>query len=48
MNAAAALLAAGKAKGYKDGIELAAQSIDSRNAMKKLNELEKFTNLNRK
>ncbi len=44
LNAAAALLAAGKARGYKEGIGLAAQSIDSGNALKRLSELKKFTN----
>ena len=44
LNAAAALLAAGIAKNFEDGISLAARSIDSGSAMKKLDELKDFTN----
>jgi anthranilate phosphoribosyltransferase len=44
LNAAAGLAASGKAKDLRDGIRLAAESIDSGAAMKKLEELKKFTN----
>jgi len=43
MNSAAALVAAGKAGNLKDGVQLAAKSIDSGAAMKKLEELIKFS-----
>lgn len=46
LNAAAALLTAGMAKGYKDGIELASYSIDSGKALEKLRDLISFTNKN--
>ena len=44
LNASAALLASGIAGSYKEGVKLAAKSIDLGNAMKKLNELKEFTN----
>lgn len=43
LNSAAALLAADIASDYKDALELASDSIDSGNALKKLEELKKFT-----
>ncbi|MCX7821973.1 MAG: anthranilate phosphoribosyltransferase [Syntrophobacterales bacterium] len=43
LNSAFALMAAGKAKTVKDGIELAKQSIDSGAALSKLNALIEFT-----
>jgi len=46
LNSAAALIAAELAKDYKDALELAAHSIDSGNALRKLNALVKFTNEN--
>ena len=44
MNAAAALVAAGKASHMKDGVALAANSIDSGAASQKLDALVRFTN----
>ena len=44
LNSAAALLASDKASSYKDALELAKQSIDSGNALKKLEALRNFTN----
>ena len=44
LNAAAALAASGKVKDLKDGVTMAAASIDSGAAMKKLEELKAFTN----
>ena len=44
LNAAAALLACGLAKDFEGGIALANRSIDAGNAMKKLDELVKFSN----
>lgn len=44
LNSAAALLASDKASSYKDALELAKQSIDSGNALKKLEALRIFTN----
>jgi len=44
LNAAAALLTTGLAKDYEGAIALAAWSIDTGNAVKKLNELKEFTN----
>jgi anthranilate phosphoribosyltransferase len=44
LNAAAGLAASGKAKDLRDGIRIAAESIDSGAALKKLEELKKFTN----
>ena len=44
LNAAAALVASSKASGFSEGVELAARSIDSRQAMTKLHELIEFTN----
>ena len=44
LNAAAGLAASGKAKDLRDGVRIAAESIDSGAAMKKLEELKKFTN----
>jgi len=43
LNAAAALLVCGLAKDFEGGIALASRSIDTRNAMKKLNEMIKFS-----
>jgi anthranilate phosphoribosyltransferase len=44
LNAAAVLYAAGKAKGFEEGIVLAAESIDSGRALGKLEEMARFTN----
>jgi anthranilate phosphoribosyltransferase len=44
LNAAAGLMAAGKAKDFRDGIGLAGDAIESGAALKKLEELRKFTN----
>ena len=44
MNAAAALVASGRAADLKEGITLAAESIDSGAALKKLEQLKAFTN----
>ena len=44
LNAAAALLVCGIAKDFEGGIALANRSIDSGNALKKLNEMIKFSN----
>jgi len=44
LNAAAGLIVAGKAKDFKEGVEMAAQSIDSGNALKKLEELREVSN----
>jgi anthranilate phosphoribosyltransferase len=44
LNAAAGLTASGKTKDIRDGIQLAGESIDSGAALKKLEELKKFTN----
>ncbi len=44
VNAAAALVAAGAADDFKEGIAKAEESIDSGSALKKLDELVKFTN----
>lgn len=44
LNAAAALLTTGLAKDFEGAISLAKRSIDSGNALKKLNELIEFTN----
>ncbi|MDI1470954.1 MAG: anthranilate phosphoribosyltransferase [Thermodesulfovibrio sp.] len=46
MNSAVALLIAGKVKDFKEGIELATESIDSGRAYKKLEELKRLSNLN--
>src|SRR5439155_25894850 len=46
MNAAAALMAAGKAANLTSGVALAAKSIDSGNAARKLDALVLFTNKN--
>jgi anthranilate phosphoribosyltransferase len=46
LNAAAALMAAGKAPDFKEGVHLAEQSIDSGSAMKKLESLIQFTQEN--
>jgi len=46
LNSAAALIASDKAKDFKEGLKLAAQSIDSGSAAKKLKELIEFTNKN--
>ncbi len=47
INAAAALVAAGQAENLKDGIVIAEKSIDSGLAMKKLDDLIRFTRENR-
>jgi anthranilate phosphoribosyltransferase len=44
LNAAAGLTASGRAKDLKDGLAIAAESIDSGAALKKLDELKAFTN----
>ena len=44
LNAAAGLAASGKATDLRDGVRIAAESIDSGAALKKLEELKKFTN----
>ncbi len=44
LNAAAGLAASGRAKDIKSGVAVAAESIDSGAAMKKLEELKSFTN----
>jgi len=44
LNAAAALAAAGRATDLKEGITLAAASIDSGAALNKLEQLKSFTN----
>jgi anthranilate phosphoribosyltransferase len=44
LNSAAGLVASGRARDFKDGIKLAAESIDSGAAMKKLEMLKQFTN----
>jgi len=46
MNAAAALQVADRASDFKEGIEIASESIDSGKAYYKLEELKKFTNSN--
>jgi anthranilate phosphoribosyltransferase len=46
LNTAAAIMAAGKALDFKEGIRLAEQSIDSGSALKKLESLIKFTQEN--
>lgn len=47
LNAAAALVAANKADSLKDGVKLAADSIDSGKALEKLNQLKDWTNKNK-
>src|SRR3990170_2448650 len=44
LNSAAGIVASGRAKGFKVGIKLAAEAIDSGAAMKKLEMLKQFTN----
>ena len=44
LNASAALIAGGLAKDFKDGIEIARQSIESGKAKEKLEKLTEFTN----
>jgi len=44
LNAAAGLVASGKAPDFKEGIGLAAQSIDSGEALKKVEQLKEYTN----
>ncbi|HXC63989.1 MAG TPA: anthranilate phosphoribosyltransferase, partial [bacterium] len=44
LNAAAALVVAGKAASLKEGLPLAAQSIDSGAALKKLEDLKRLSN----
>jgi len=46
LNAAAALMAAGRAESFEDGLRLAAESIDSGAARDKLESLVRFTNQN--
>ena len=46
INAAAALVAAGKSKNFKTGIQVAANAIDNGKALSKLNELITFTQEN--
>jgi anthranilate phosphoribosyltransferase len=48
LNAAAALSAAGAARNLKEGVKIAAQSIDSGKAMEKLEELVRLSNSNLK
>ena len=43
LNAAAALIIAGKAKNFKEGIKLAEESIDSKKALHSLEELKKIS-----
>ncbi len=43
VNAAAALVATGKASGFQEGVELAARSIDSGAARRKVDQLARFT-----
>lgn len=45
INAAAAFVAAGKADGLAEGMEMAAQAIDSGGALKKVEELREYTQL---
>jgi len=44
LNAGAVFMAAGKVGGFKEGIEVARESIDSGQSLKKLNELIRFSN----
>lgn len=44
LNSSAAFVAAGKAKDFKEGIKIAANSIDSGNALEKLEALKKISN----
>ncbi len=44
INAAAGLIVAGKADGYLEAMEMINEAIDSGNAMKKLEEIRRFTN----
>ncbi|MDA8423462.1 MAG: anthranilate phosphoribosyltransferase, partial [Nitrospiraceae bacterium] len=44
LNSAAGLVASGKAVDFTEGIKVAAESIDSGSAMKKLEQLKAFTN----
>jgi anthranilate phosphoribosyltransferase len=44
LNAAAGLVASGRAADFKEGIKLSAESIDSGAALRKLDELKAFTN----
>jgi anthranilate phosphoribosyltransferase len=48
LNAAAALSAAGAARNLKEGVKIAAQSIDSGKAMEKLEKLIRLSNSNLK
>jgi anthranilate phosphoribosyltransferase len=43
MNAAAALIAADRAESFEEGVKLAAKSIDSGNALAKLEALREFS-----
>ena len=43
LNSAAALVAAVKARDFKEGIKLASDSIDSKRALRKLEELKEIT-----
>ena len=47
LNAAAALVAAGQANDFREGIKQAAESIDSGHALKKLERLKEITNRKR-
>ena len=44
MNASAALVVAGKAKNFKEGVRIAAKAIDDGKALEKLNKLKELTN----
>ena len=44
MNASAALICGGKAKDFKEGVRIASNSIDSLEALKRLNMLREYTN----
>jgi len=44
LNAAAGLVASGKAVDFREGIRLAVESIDSGAALKKVEQLKAFTN----
>jgi anthranilate phosphoribosyltransferase len=47
-NASAALVAAGKARGFQEGAQMAAQAIDSGGAQRKLAALVEFSRKNRR
>ena len=46
LNAGTSVFIAGKANSIQEGIDIAKESIDSGNAMKKLEALKEFTNKN--